>query len=228
MKKGVFLILASMWATGSLAFTTQQYANDNAEQVLRGFQVLPTQDQASRGLLAQKIPLNGLKLKRAQTFSAGTQQYTTSYYQYYHGVRVLDGEVTVHEDKNTSGQRTVSQKKIIGQLVQDIEINPKDLDTLNTPQNLAAALADAKAHFLQNQTEKNWDIRRDEASVVIKKQDGNLEPLYEILFYATAKNHKPVLYHALIDPAQKNKVIKAWNDVMSYSDSGPWWQYQNQ
>jgi vibriolysin len=222
VKKITFIAGMCVLASSALAFTTQEYLNDNAEQALRGFQVLPTQAEMGTRALGEKLPANGLRIKWARKFSASTQQYNTSYYQYYHGIRVLDGEVSIHEPKNhNSTTRSASQNKAIGQLVQDIEIDPKDLAKLNTPENLAAALADAKSEFSRTQAGIHWNIQNNQVDLVIKNRAGKLMPLYEASFYATAPNHVPVSYHALLDPAQKNKVLNAWNEVMSYADSGP-------
>lgn len=225
MKKAVLVVGVWVIASGAFAFSTQEYSNDSADQALRGFQIVQAQGDGSRGVLGQKSSANELVVKRSQTFSPSTQQYNTSYYQYYHGIRVLDGEVSVHEPKEqdaASRAAGIPQRKVIGKLVQGIDINPQALATLNTPENLAAALADAKSHFLKNQGGKAFEFQKDseQVSIVIKNQGGKLLPLYEARFYAMAEHHTPIFYHTLMDPKQNNKVIKAWNDVMSHTDSG--------
>lgn len=223
MKKATLVLGVWIIASGSYAFTTQQFSNADANQVLRGFEIVSTQDDGSRGISSQKASTNELKVKRAQTFSDITRQNISFYYQYFHGIRVLDGEISIHESQNAdTASRGLPEKRVVGKLLKDIKIDPRSLDNLNTPENLAGALAEAKAHFLKTQHGATWDFHKesDQANLVLKNQDGKLKPLYETRFYAFAEHQMPVYYHALIDPNQNNKVVKAWNDVMNHTDSG--------
>lgn len=222
MKKTLCLLGGWAVALSSYAFTTQHYQNDNASQALRGFHISSDQNLKARGAPLAAQPTNELLAKSVEKYSPSIRQYTTSYYQYYHGVRVLDGEISVRETK-ASGLtgRNPTEKRVIGQLVQGIDIELKELEALKSKNNLQQALADAKAHFFHITSDYDWTVEVSEANVVIKNEEGKLRPLYETRFYATAKKHMPVLFHALLDPNQKNKVVKAWNDVMHYSDTGP-------
>ncbi len=222
MKKTLLVLAAGVFSLGSQAFTAQQYHNDSAAKVLRGFQLLSDQGLVARGATGSTLPINSLLPKGPETLSPSTQQYSTRYLQYYHGIRVLDGEVTLRKPKTTGVvPRGESQQKVLGQLIQGIEIDPKELEVLKSPKNLKAALVEAKDHFFKSTGEDRWTIELDEVNLVIKDLNGKLKPLYEARFYATAKKHTPVLFHAFLDPQQENKVIKVWNDVMHYSDKGP-------
>jgi vibriolysin len=223
MKKIVTITGIWFLASSALAFTTQRFHNDNADQALGGFQLLSVKGPSQRGVLQAKEPLNSLVLKRERTFQENTGQYKTSYYQYYQGIRVLDGEVTIHESASANKTRSeIPQKKVVGQLLQNIDINSVEIARLNTLENLDKALANAKADFLKNRQRAGWEISADKVNLVIKNQDGKLRLLYEVSFYATAKNrHTPALYHAFLDPQQQNKVVKVWSDLMHFSDKGP-------
>lgn len=221
MRKTILITGALITVSASFGFTAQRYNNANADEALRGFQVLPALTTATPGQRGGE-PKNSLVIKHERQYSPDTQHYTTSYYQYYQGVRVLDGEITLHETPLSSSlSRGVPEKKVIGQLVRGIDISPADLAQLKSPEHQEAALVDAKTHFLKTRTDQHWNIRDDKAHVVIKKMGDTLAPLYEVSFYATAKNKVPVLYHALLDPSAHNKVVRAWNEVMRFTDVGP-------
>ena len=223
MKKIVIIVCGWVMASSAFAFTTQQFHNDNANKALRGFQVLSAPGVAKRGTAGEKAPVNELIVKRARTYQEDTRQFTTTYYQYYQGIRVLDGEVTVHELKTGNKTRDeMADKKVIGQLLQNIDISSAEMERFNSAENLDKALADAKAEFFQKRRENAWDISHDQANLVLKNDNGKLKLLYEVVFYAKAKKHAPILYHAFLDPGQRNKVIKSWNGVMNYfADKGP-------
>jgi vibriolysin len=222
MKKTAFVVGVWMMTSSSLAFYAQHYLNDNADQALRGFKIMPTSVLAKRGALNPKFPENALLIKRVQAYSADTQQYNTSYYQYYQGVRVLDGEITLHESKKSSPEnRGASQKKVSGQLVNNIEMSASELERLKTPENIDAALASAKVYFLRKRSGIQWDFSHDHSEVIIKKQGGKLVSLYEVSFYATAQDEMPVHFNAFLDPKQNNKMINTWNGIENFSDSGP-------
>jgi vibriolysin len=222
MKK--IITIAGLWvlASTAFAFTTQQFHNDNADQALRGFPVLSKHSAAKRASSGENPTANGLILKRERTYHEDTRQFTTTYYQYYQGIRVLDGEVTIHESNAGTKERPAApEKKVVGQLLQNIDVNPVEVERFNTAENLDKALADAKTEFLQKHRENTWDLSHDKANLVIKNEDGKLKLYYEVIFYAKAKKRAPMLYHVFLDPHQQNKVIKVWNDIMHFSDQGP-------
>ena len=222
MKKIVSIIGLWFIASSAFAFTTEQFHNDNADSALRGFPVLSAPGMAKRASSGQQSASNGLVLKRERTYQEGTRQFTTSYYQYYQGIRVLDGEVTIHESNAGTKERAAApEKKVVGQLLQNIEINPVEVERFNTTENLDKALADAKSEFLQKRRDQAWEISHEQANLVLKNQNGKLMLCYDVVFYATAKKHAPILFHAFLDPNQHNKVIQSWNDIMHFSDQGP-------
>ncbi len=216
--------ILSLWfvATGVSAVTTQQFHNANAEQALKGFRINSAQSIATRGFSTDNSTENELQLKHERRFSEATQQFITSYYQYYHGVRVLDGEVSIHEKQSSNKTRAEgSEQKVVGQLLQNIEVSPLELERLKSLENLDQALATAKAEFHSKRRDSVWKISQDKANLVLKNQNGKLIPVYEVSFYAKSAHRAPVIYHAFLDPAQHNKVLKSWNDMMKYSDKAP-------
>lgn len=220
MKKLLLSVVACFIASASYAYNVHRYLNDKEDQTLLDFKVLTQQSLSQRGVAHQKMPENALVIKRDKTYLADTQQYSTSYYQYYQGVRVLDGEITVHESSHVN-QRGISDKKVIGQLVQNIELSSDELERLKTSERLDRALLGCKSHFLQKHPSVQWTIDHESVELVLKKLEGKLLPVYEISFYAYADDEIPKLFHALLDPNQDNKIIKEWNDIKNFSDSGP-------
>lgn len=220
MKKLFLLVAVWCFTSESYAFNVHRYLNENADQNLQDFQILSPHSLTQRAISHNNVPQNALIIKRDKTYLPDTQQYSTSYYQYYNGVRVLDGEITIHESTHVS-QRGVPERKVIGQLLQDINIKAEELERLKTPEHLDRALSTAKNRFLQKHSGVHWEINNEVVQLVLKKQDGKIAPFYEVSFYASADDEVPVSYHALLDPNQQNKIIKAWNDVKNFSDSGP-------
>ena len=220
MKKLLLLITVCFYTTASNAYNVHRYLNHNADQSLQSFQILSSQSLSQRTVSHQKIPENALVIKHEKTYLTDTQQYSTSYYQYYQGVRVLDGEITIHENSHVT-QRGVPEKKVIGQLIQDINLSAAELERLKTAERLDRALSETKAHFLQKHPGTQWTIDHESVQLIIKKQEGNLLPLYEVSFYASADDEVPIFYHAFLDPNKQNKIINVWNDVKNFSDKGP-------
>lgn len=220
MKKLLLLIAVCFYTSLSNAYNVHRYLNHNADQSLQGFQILSPQSFSQRAVSHQKIPENALVIKHEKTYLTDTQQYSTTYYQYYHGIRVLDGEITIHENSHVA-ERGLPEKKVIGQLIHEINFSIDELEGLKTSERLDRALSETKAYFLQKHSEIQWSFDHESVQLIIKKQEEKLSPLYEVSFYASADDEVPIYYHAFLDPNKRNKIIRVWNDVKNISDTGP-------
>ena len=136
------------------------------------------------------------------TASPGFQKYQ----QFYSGFPVIGGEVTVHE------------KKMSGQLIQNIQLKPETLQELANGPNSTLALNRVKELFAKKQP---WAFSDEHSELVIKMINGKAIPAFMIRMKAHQNGKTPADLRAYSEAEFPFKPLAIWNNIQYFSDKGP-------
>lgn len=175
---------------------------------LKQFPIIQKQNKAISTKAVDKPSDNSLQ-EMNQTQEAS--QTIIRYQQLYKGVPVVGAQVMITKDGHQGLNSTGGQ--VNGYLLNDIHVDI-------TPQiNAQQAIELVKASYSSTNPEL---VTHDEiAELQIRPdQDNALKLVYLVSFKAVLNKSKPVWPFFVID-AHTGAVIKQWNNITTYSDSGP-------
>lgn len=186
---------------------------------------------ANRPSLSQMQSVQATSLSQIGAASAVdplTHQRTIRYQQYYYGVPVAGAQITVHQSESAAQHSqgfgtasALSSSTVTGRLLQDIQLNPNSLRTLQDPAALAAALQSTQQEFLAHLPDASaWTIEKSHAKLMITLHNNQVLPVYHLTWRATHANKAPIVYRAYVSTEAPYTVLKQWNAVVRYSDNG--------
>lgn len=136
----------------------------------------------------------------------------TRYQQLYKGIPVIGAQVMIAAKEN-QGISAKMNGEVNGHLMDNIQVNT--VPALNTQQAIGFA---KKAYFSVN---PQTPIVQEKAELQIRPVDGNnLKLVFLVSFKTTQADEKPIWPFFVID-AQSGAVLKQWNNIKTYLDSGP-------
>jgi len=132
------------------------------------------------------------------------------YQQMYKGVPIIGAQVMV---SNENGQNNPIDSEVNGHLVQEISVSTKP--AFSAEQAIEKA---NKSYFSTNQAAATHN---EVAQLQLRPGKSNeLQLVYQVSFKSLTAQEKPVWPFFIID-AQTGEIIKQWNNIKNYSDTGP-------
>ncbi|WP_044011903.1 M4 family metallopeptidase [Legionella massiliensis] len=130
----------------------------------------------------------------------------TRYQQLYQGIPIVGAQVTVSQNPKIHG---LTSGQVNGHLFNDIQLNTKP--TLNSQQ----ALQLAKERYAGKA-----ETSEEKSELQIRTNKDNQLGLTYLVSFKSFLNSKPVWPFFIID-AQTGEILKQWNNIQPYKDSGP-------
>jgi vibriolysin len=136
------------------------------------------------------------------------------YQQFYKGIPIFGAQVTVSQNSNAlkatdKNVNMLSGGLVNGHIFSDIELNT------NPGLSPWQALQIAKGHY-----SKSTDAREEKTELQIRpSKDNQLTLTYRVSFRSFSQD-KPAWPFFIID-AQTGEILKQWNNIQHYKDSGP-------
>lgn len=208
-KKAVFLsffsVSFSLWAAHDLQL---YHASGDS---LKKFPLAKTPAKsAGFSKSASTLPNENTLQESSQTEESGIT--ITRYQQLYKGIPVVGAQVMVAA-KGSQGISAKATGEVNGHLMDNIQINT--VPAINTQQAMGFA---KKAYFSVN---PQAPIVQERAELQIRPvEENNLKLVFLVSFKTTQADDKPVWPFFVID-AQSGVVLKQWNNIKTYLDSGP-------
>ncbi|KTD61077.1 M4 family metallopeptidase [Legionella spiritensis] len=208
IKKAVLLTLASL--TQSALAT---HAIDLYQAPVASLDKFPVMQQSMQAAMAKTTAAPENNQLKTVNLTRNSKQLITRYQQYYKGIPVIGAQVMV-VGANGNGLLSSGHNAIVnGHLVDEININTHP--AVSSQQALAAA----RTLYLT----KNPQTATGEGQVrlQIRPDDSNqLGLVYQVSFKTMTAEGKPLWPFFLVD-AQSGRVIKQWNNIKTYDDTGP-------
>ena len=133
----------------------------------------------------------------------------TRYQQLYKGIPIVGAQVTVSNNPNIRG---LTHSQVNGHLFDDIQLNTSPAFSSKRVIQLAK-----KSYFNANNDLK---IHEEISKLQIRVDKDNQLQLVYLVSFKSMTDNKPVWPFFVID-AQTGVITKQWNNIQSYSDSGP-------
>jgi len=133
----------------------------------------------------------------------------TRYQQLYKGIPIFGAQVTVSNNGNNRG---LAPRQVNGHLFDDIQLN------INPAFNANQAIQLAKQSY--SNAAPNMQTHLESSQLQIRTIENNQLQLVYLVSFRSIKADKPVWPFFVID-AQTGAIIKQWNNIQTYSDTGP-------
>jgi|GEM_PF-1821653 len=211
MHKLSVVVLAILVTLTNMAFAAKRV-------VLHG--AIPSELKAQSSA-KRRTPPNFRLISRKTNTKIGLR--TERYQQYYHGIPIMGGEVLVHSPVYDSHKRAIQKASpswANGQVLTDIKLSLEAIAHTESTLNLKHALSVAKTDFTKNH-HGHYTYSHEQARLVIDLVRGKATELVEVSFYATSKQQLPVMWFSYVTTTKKPIVIKSWNQIPHYEDTGP-------
>ncbi|MFI4963301.1 MAG: M4 family metallopeptidase, partial [Legionellales bacterium] len=140
-----------------------------------------------------------------------TNKTTTRYQQFYKGIPLVGAQVTVAVNVN-QGLNSGNQVVVNGHLSDDLQYNTRP--SLNSQEAIDLAKKAYLDASLLTTTEEIAELQ------IRVDTDNRLQLVYLVSFRGMAVDSKPVWPFFIVD-AQTGAIINQWDNIKSYSDSGP-------
>jgi vibriolysin len=136
----------------------------------------------------------------------------TRYQQMYRGIPVIGAQIMIAK-QGSNGIANDANSEVNGYLLDEIHINT------NPEISKTDATALAKKYYFKDNSAIN--IQEESVELQIRPGEQNeLKLVYLVSFKGVEQNQKPIWPFIIVD-AQTGAVIQAWNNVKTYSDTGP-------
>jgi len=179
------------------------------ESSLSKFQIEKQSKKLHRGMVDRVIEENTLALVN---LTKKENKNILRYQQMYQGVPVVGAQVMISKNSGQGISATASDQ-VNGRLFEEIDIKTTPAFNAEKAINLAK-----KSYFNTNQ---KVPIQDEQAVLQIRSgQDNDLKLVYLVSFKTVQKEKIPAWPFFIID-AQTGEITKQWNNIKTYSDSGP-------
>lgn len=175
---------------------------------LSGLKQFPFKHKTQKAMrMMSAAPANANALQEVNQTQKDAQTITR-YQQLYRGIPVVGAQIMITEPANQK-----EKAEINGHLLEGIQFNTQA--TLSMEQ----ALEQAKKSWFSFNPQTPTNAEQSELQIRVG-QNNELRLVYLVSFKSTTSDNKPAWPFFIVD-AQSGALLKQWNNIKNYNDSGP-------